>query len=176
MLLHSSVHEENTHNKNYSSQGSVHHDQAVAFRQSKQSHPTRPHSRERSSLQQSKKLIISQMQYYSVKFTELSGDILDLISEYILQKSEMHVPPVFVMTNSIMMRNYCDYKRENYAIQIEILIDQIGELKRELFEYFDQKLFKMSKNLSIIYHSNIASKEWSVLEELSHERHLSKDD
>ncbi len=106
----------------------------------------------------------------------MSGDILDLISEYIPTKNEMQVPPVFVMCNSILMRNYCEYKRENYAIQVEILIDQIGELKRELFEYFDQKLFKMSKNLSIIYHSNIASKEWSVLEELSRERQLSKDD
>lgn len=73
------------------------------------------------------------------------------------------------MCSNRILRNYCEYKRENYGIQIEILIDQIGELKRELFEYFDQKLFKMSKNLSIIYQSNIASKEWHVLEELSRE-------
>lgn len=71
------------------------------------------------------------------------------------------------MTCSVILRNYSEYKRENYGIQVEILIDQIGELKRELFEYFDQKLFKMSKNLSIIYQSNIASKEWLVLEELA---------
>lgn len=73
------------------------------------------------------------------------------------------------MCNSIMLKNYSEYKRENYGIQVEILIDQIGELKRELFDYFDQKLFKMSKNLAIIYQSNIASKEWQVFEELSKE-------
>lgn len=77
------------------------------------------------------------------------------------------MPPTFTMTCSVILRNYSEYKRENYGIQVEILIDQIGELKRELFEYFDQKLFKMSKNLSIIYQSNIASKEWLVLEELA---------
>lgn len=114
--------------------------------------------------------------YGKARFTDFSGDILDLISEYLPQTSEMNVPPVFAMCNSIVLRNYCEYKRENYGIQIEILIDQIGELKRELFEYFDQKLFKMSKNLSIIYHSNIQSKEWSFLEELSRERALNKDD
>jgi hypothetical protein len=80
------------------------------------------------------------------------------------------------MCSSRIMKSYCEYKRENYGIQVEILIDQIGELKRELFEYFDQKLFKMSKNLSIIYQSNIQSKEWLVLEELSRERQLTKDD
>lgn len=111
-----------------------------------------------------------------VRFTDLSGDILDLISEYLPSKSEVNVPPVFAMTNSIVLRNYCEYKRENYGIQIEILIDQIGELKRELFEYFDQKLFKMSKNLSIIYQSNIQSKEWTLLEEIAREKGLNKDD
>ena len=76
-----------------------------------------------------------------------------------------------------ILRSYCEYKRENYGIQIEILIEQIGELKKELFEYFDQKLFKMSKNLSIIYHSNVQSKEWQVLEELAKGYQLtSKDD
>ena len=110
------------------------------------------------------------------RFTDFSGDILDLISEYLPQTSEMNVPPVFAMCNSIVLKSYCEYKRENYGIQIEILIDQIGELKRELFEYFDQKLFKMSKNLSIIYQSNIQSKEWQFLEELSRERALNKDD
>jgi len=34
----------------------------------------------------------------------------------------------------------------------------------------------MSKNLSIIYLSNIQSKEWQFLEELSRERALNKDD
>ena len=110
------------------------------------------------------------------RFTDFSGDILDLISEYLPQTNETNVPPIFVLSNSIVLRSYCEYKRENYGIQIEILIDQIGELKRELFEYFDQKLFKMSKNLSIIYQSNIQSKEWSFLEELARERALNKDD
>ena len=45
-----------------------------------------------------------------------------------------------------------------------------------MFEYFDQKLFKMSKNLSIIYQSNIQSKEWSALEEIAREKGLNKDD
>jgi hypothetical protein len=107
----------------------------------------------------------------------LSGDILDLISEYLPTRSEHEeVPPLFIMCNSKMLKSYCEYKRENYGIQVEILIDQIGELKRELFEYFDQKLFKMSKNLSIIYLSNIQSKEWNVLEELAKDKQLSKDD
>lgn len=34
----------------------------------------------------------------------------------------------------------------------------------------------MSKNLSIIYHSNIQSKEWQTLEELSRDHQLTKDD
>ncbi len=67
----------------------------------------------------------------------MSGDILDLISEYLPQYSESQVPPVFTMCCSKMLKSYSEYKRENYGIQIEILIDQIGELKRELFEYFD---------------------------------------
>ena len=95
------------------------------------------------------------------RFTDFSGDILDLISEYLPQTSEISVPPVFALCNSIVLKSYCEYKRENYGIQIEILIDQIGELKRELFEYFDQKLFKMSKNLSIIYQS--FKTNWRVL-------------
>ncbi len=82
-----------------------------------------------------------------VSFADLSGDILDLISEYLPQSNENEVPPVFTMCSAKIMKSYCEYKRENYGIQVEILIDQIGELKRELFEYFDQKLFKMSKNL-----------------------------
>lgn len=116
------------------------------------------------------------LQNEKLRFTDLPGDILDLISEYLPQRSEVHVPPVFAMSNSSILRNYSEYKRENYGIQVEILIDQIGELKRELFEYFDQKLFKMSKNLSIIYMSNIQSKEWIVLEELAREHQLNKDD
>ena len=51
-----------------------------------------------------------------IRFIDLSGDILDLISEYLPVKSEVHVPPVFAMTNSIVLRNYCEYKRENYGI------------------------------------------------------------
>jgi len=74
---------------------------------------------------------------------------------------------VFVITNSLLLKNFVDYKRENYSIQNEILVDQIAELKKELFDYFDQKLFKMSKGLSIIYYSNINSKEWITLEELA---------
>ena len=35
----------------------------------------------------------------------------------------MQVPPVFVMCNSLILKSYCEYKRENYGIQIEILID-----------------------------------------------------
>ena len=57
-----------------------------------------------------------------------------------------------------------------------MLSDQINELKQELFDYFDQKLFKMSKGLSIIYLSNINSKEWLILADLCKERFLSNDD
>lgn len=98
-----------------------------------------------------------------------------MIAEY-LPNAERHVPPSFVLCNSAIMRNYCGYKRENYGIQVEMLIDQIGELKKELFDYFDQKLFKMSKGLSIIYYSNINSKEWVILEELCRDKALNKDD
>lgn len=45
-----------------------------------------------------------------------------------------------------------------------------------MFDYFDQRLFKMSKGLSIIYYSNINSKEWHVLEDLCKEKFLTKDD
>ena len=76
----------------------------------------------------------------------------------------------------MILKSYSLYKKENFGIQVEILIDQIGELKKELFDYFDQKLFKMSKGLSIIYYSNINSKEWTVLEELCREKILNKDD
>jgi hypothetical protein len=55
-------------------------------------------------------------------------------------------------------------------------VDQIAELKKELFDYFDQKLFKMSKGLSIIYYSNINSKEWQILEELCRDKQLSHED
>lgn len=34
----------------------------------------------------------------------------------------------------------------------------------------------MSKGLSIIYYSNINSKEWSILEELSKDKSMSQDD
>ena len=45
-----------------------------------------------------------------------------------------------------------------------------------MFDYFDQRLFKMSKGLSIIYYSNINSKEWSVLEDLCRDKLLAEDD
>jgi hypothetical protein len=80
------------------------------------------------------------------------------------------MPPVFVRANSNLLVKYSKYKKENYGIQNEILVDQIAELKKELFDYFDQKLFKMSKGLSIIYYSNINSKEWQILEELCRDR------
>lgn len=57
-----------------------------------------------------------------------------------------------------------------------MLLDQISELKNELFDYFDQKLFKMSKGLSIIYSSNVNSKEWLILEDLCKDKLLTKDD
>lgn len=108
------------------------------------------------------------------KFTMLTGDVLDIIGEY-LSASDNPTQP-YIFTNSIVLKNFSDYKRENYSIQNEILHDQIGELKKELFDYFDQKLFKMSKGLSIIYYSNINSKEWVILEDLAKEKQLGKDD
>lgn len=85
-------------------------------------------------------------------------------------------PPSLAFCNSHIMKKYSSYKKENYSIQNEILQDQINELKRELFDYFDQKLFKMSKGLSIIYLSNINSKEWTTLNELCKDKLLSKED
>jgi hypothetical protein len=98
-----------------------------------------------------------------------------MISEF-LPHADKCIPPRFALTNSNSLKAYCKYKKENYGIQVEMLIDQIGELKKELFEYFDQKLFKMSKGLSIIYYSNINSKEWVVLEELCRDKILNKED
>jgi hypothetical protein len=76
------------------------------------------------------------------RFDHMTGDILDLIAEYLpphpkQQYSNQQVPPLFVFCSITVLRSYCEYKRENLGIQVEILIDQIGELKRELFEYFD---------------------------------------
>ena len=48
------------------------------------------------------------------KFTDLTGDVLDLISEY-LPNSEV-VPPSFILTNSSLVKNYTTYKKENYEI------------------------------------------------------------
>lgn len=104
----------------------------------------------------------------------LTGDVLDIISEYLPEVNQ--VPPLFVMCNSIVLKSYAKYKSENYSIQNEILQDQIGELKKELFDYFEQKLFKMSKGLSVIYYSNINSKEWTILDELCGEKTLLKED
>lgn len=56
-------------------------------------------------------------------FASLTGDVLDMISEYLPQRSAYHVPPTFVLCNSELLRSYSEYKRENYGIQVEILID-----------------------------------------------------
>jgi len=97
----------------------------------------------------------------------LTGDVYDIISEYL---PDSRVPPFFTLVNSQVLSKYAAYKKENYSIQNEILLDQISELKKELFDYFDQRLFKMSKGLSIIYYSNINSKEWVILEELCRDK------
>lgn len=44
-----------------------------------------------------------------------------------------------------------------------MLEEQVGELKSELFDYFDQKGFKMSEGLSLVYKSSVASKDWLIL-------------
>jgi len=44
-----------------------------------------------------------------------------------------------------------------------MLDEQVGELKSELFDYFDQKGFKMSEGLGLVYKSSVASKDWLVL-------------
>lgn len=55
------------------------------------------------------------------------------------------------------------YKQECLNIQIDMLDEQVGELKSELFDYFDQKGFKMSEGLGLVYKSSVASKDWLVL-------------
>jgi hypothetical protein len=45
-------------------------------------------------------------------FTDLTGDVLDLISEY-LPDSEIPPPP-FTLTNSTILKSYTSYKKENY--------------------------------------------------------------
>ena len=100
---------------------------------------------------------------YKCKLSNLTGDVLDLIAEYLIPTQNL---PKFIQCNTVILRCYSEYKKENFALQNEMLIEQIGELKRELIEYFDQKLFKMSKGLHIIYSSNINSKEWHILADL----------
>jgi hypothetical protein len=53
---------------------------------------------------------------FRLSLADLSGDILDLISEYLPQKSEHEIPPVFTMCSSQMLKSYSEYKRENYGI------------------------------------------------------------
>jgi len=59
---------------------------------------------------------IKQQSHQRVSFIDMSGDILDLISEYLPSRSETDVPPRFTMCSSKIMKNYCEYKRENYGI------------------------------------------------------------
>lgn len=47
------------------------------------------------------------------------------------------IPPLFVLASSKVLKSYGSYKVENLSIQNEILVDQIAELKKELFDYFD---------------------------------------
>jgi hypothetical protein len=60
------------------------------------------------------KLTCTKETTYEVKFSDLTGDVLDIISEY-LPYSE-RVPPLFVLCNSSLLKNYAEYKRENYTI------------------------------------------------------------
>jgi hypothetical protein len=57
----------------------------------------------------------------TTKFTMLTGDVLDIIAEY-LQVSDSPRQP-FIFTNSIVLKNFSEYKKENYSIQNEILHD-----------------------------------------------------
>ena len=79
------------------------------------------------------------------KLWDLTGDVLDIIAEYLDHRNG--VAPMFTLSCSRLVKQYAFYKRENFAIQNEILQDQIAELNKELYDYFDQKLFKMSRGL-----------------------------
>ena len=53
-------------------------------------------------------------------FTSLTGDVYDIISEYL---PDTGVPPHFTLVNSQVLSKYAKYKKENFAIQNEILVD-----------------------------------------------------
>ena len=53
-------------------------------------------------------------------FTSLTGDVFDIISEYL---PDSRVPPRFTLVNSQVLSKYAKYKKENFAIQNEILVD-----------------------------------------------------
>lgn len=48
-------------------------------------------------------------------FKDLTGDVLDIISEF-LPNHDQVIPPAFTLTNSTILANYCNYKKENFAI------------------------------------------------------------
>lgn len=61
------------------------------------------------------KLTFNKKEKYDTKFTDLTGDILDLISEF-LPDSDKRIPPAFTLTNSKLLSSYSSYKRENFQI------------------------------------------------------------
>jgi hypothetical protein len=85
-------------------------------------------------------------------FDMLTGDILDTIGEY-LESSHpisarsgeppMEFPnmnklllPFNLVCRQILLKT-TSYKQECLSIQMEMLEDQVVDLKREIFEYFD---------------------------------------
>lgn len=61
------------------------------------------------------KLTLGNIPTTEINFTTLTGDVLDIISEY-LPNNDQHVPPIFALTNSKILKNYTYYKKENYSI------------------------------------------------------------
>ena len=50
-----------------------------------------------------------------VTFLDLTGDVYDIIAEYLTERTEV-IPPYFVLINSKSLQIYTTYKIENYNI------------------------------------------------------------
>jgi hypothetical protein len=51
----------------------------------------------------------------------MTGDVYDIIAEFLPLKNENVPPPYFTMLNKKSLQTYLTYKKENFSIQNEIL-------------------------------------------------------
>lgn len=85
------------------------------------------------------------------KFSDLPGEVLGLIAEYITPEDQIDCSliPVFAQTCKTMYTKFAKYKVEFYQIQSEILTEQVVELKKakKTAQKASKKEFKLSKDL-----------------------------